>query len=182
MKTVFKILAISLFASLFWLMCSCSARKVNKQSEKESTQTETIDNSVTEKQTHTNVKTTTETKTDDKNETVTQETIYEPANPSKESFIIEKDGTKVILNNAKKIVRNTTQKNNTQSQTNKYVDSVIKENAKEQKAIEQHYTTKKEKSSKIIDKEAFNWFNLLWFLIPIGIIYYFYKRYKKSIL
>lgn len=171
------------FTSLLWIiifycMCSCGARKVQKQQSKEETKTETVDNSVTEKQIDTNVKITTETKFDDKNETVTSEVVYEPADNSKESFVIEKDGTKVILNNAKKIVRNTAQKNNTISNTNQYVYSVQKEIEKEQKAINKKHEEKKENKSKQGERDQFSLYYLLWFVIPIGVIYYFYRRYK----
>jgi len=164
---------IIIFAFCF---VSCGARKVSKQSSKEETKTESIENSTIDKQVDTNVKTTTTVKIDDKNQTVTEETILEPANSSKESFVIEKDGTKVILNNAKKIVRKTTQNNNTKSETNQYVDSVQKEIEKEKKAIQKKYTTKKEITSKQVEKKQFNWFSLWWlYLIILGLLYFFRK-------
>lgn len=160
-------------------MCSCSSRKVQKQSSEEENKAEVIDNSMDETKTQSNVKTETSIKVDDKNETVTEEITYKPEDPTKESFIIEKDGTKVILNNAKKTYKKTIQKNNTgtisktERVENKNIDS------KQQKAVKQINTSKKENNSKQVEKEAFNWFNILWFLIPIAIIYIFYRKYKN---
>lgn len=179
MKTILKILLIGLFFALIALgFISCGARHVQKQQSKEETRTDKSDNSITEKKIDTNVKTTVETKVDDKNETVTLETIYEPSDNTKESFVIEKDGTKVILNNAKKIVRNTAQKNNTITNTNKYVDSARKEIEKEQKAIEQSSESTKENRSKKGERQQFSLYHLLWIIIPAGLIYYLYRRYK----
>lgn len=180
MKKVLAILIFLVFIALCGLgLISCGARHVKKEQSKEEIKSEIKDNTVTEKQIDTNVKTTVETKTDDKNETVTQETVYEPQDNTKESFIIEKDGSKVVLNNAKKIVRHTSQKNNTQSQTNKYVDSLRKDIQKENKAIEAKYEAKKESSEKEVDKKQFN--PVWWVIIVFGaiiIIYIVIKRFK----
>jgi len=160
-------------------MCSCGARKVNKEHSKEETKSEVTDNSIIEKQTDTNVKTTTTIKVDDKNETVTEETTISPEDNTKEAFIIEKDGTKVVLNNTKKVYKKTTQKNNTHYELVNNIDELKKETVKEQKAVKQSNTSKKENSSKEVAKKAFNPFNLLWFIIPLLIIYVFYRIYKK---
>lgn len=160
-------------------MCSCSARKVNKQSSKEETKTEVVDNSTTETKTESNVKTETLIKVDDKNETVTEETTYKPEDPTKESFIIEKDGTKVVLNNSSKIYKKTTQKNNAKIELLEKFEELKKEASKEQKSIKQVNTSKKENSSKQVEKEAFNWFQLLWLLLPAFIIYWAWRKYKQ---
>lgn len=183
MKTILKILLVSLFFALIAMgLISCGARKVNKEHSKEETKSEVVDNSVIEKQTHTNVKTTTTVKVDDKNETVTEETTVSPEDNTKEAFIIEKDGTKVVLNNTKKVYKKTTQKNNTQSDIIKNIDEVKKEAVKEQKSIKQVNTSKKENSVKKVDKKAFNPLNLFWLIIPIALIYFLYRQYKKYII
>lgn len=180
MKTILKILLVSLFFALIVMgLISCGARKVAKQHSKEETKSEVVDNSVIEKQTDTNVKTTTTLKVDDKNETVTEEITISPEDNTKEAFIIEKDGTKVVLKNTKKVYKKTTQKNNTQSQIFGNSEQVKKETVKEQKAVKQVNTSKKENSVKKVDKKAFNPFNLLWLIIPIGLIYFLYRQYKK---
>lgn len=184
MKKIFITLAVGLFFALIALgLISCGgARKVNKESSKEETKIETVDNSIAEKQIDTNVKTSVETKTDDKNESVTQEIIFEPIDSSKESFVIEKDGTKVIFSNAKKIVRNTVQKNNIQSESKSNTEEVKKEAEKEQKAVKKAEEAKKENRSKEVDKKQFNPINyyigFAIFIIIMVIAYLVLKRLK----
>lgn len=184
MKTILKILLVSLFFALIAMgLISCGARKVSKQASKEETKSEVVDNSVTEKKIDTNVKTTTTVKVDDKNETVTEETTYSPSNPEKESFVIEKDGTKVILNNVNKTVKKTTQKNNTQ--TNKVQNSETTQNNafKEQKDVKQVNTSIKKENSKQVDKKQFNPFVLIISIIGVlFLLYLIYWLYKKFML
>lgn len=161
------------------MCCSCGARKSQVNKSKEETKTEIKDNSVTEKQIDTNVKTETKITVDDKNETVTEETTYSPSNPEKESFVIEKDGTKVILNNANKTVKKTTQKNNTKSQTFGNSELVQNETIKEQKNTIQVNTSKKENKSKEVDKNAFNPWQLLFFIPILLILWFVYRKYKQ---
>lgn len=161
-------------------MCSCGARKVNKSHTKEETKTELTDNSITEKKSETNVKTTITVNVDDKNENITEETIYEPEDPAKESFVIEKDGTKVVLNNVKKTVKKTTQKNNTAVISNTEVQEKQNITSKEQKAVINTNTTKKETKSKQVDKKQFNTFVLIvigmFGLLLLWCVYRFYKK------
>lgn len=161
-------------------LISCGARKVNIDKSKEETTQTVTDNSKTEKQSETNVKTTTIITTDDKNETVTEETILEPKDETKESFVIEKDGTKLVLNNVKKTVRKTTQKNNTAVVSNMESTENKNNSFKEQKEVKQVNTSKKEIKAKHIDKKQFSPFVSicigLFGLIFLWCIYRFYKK------
>ena len=178
-----NIIYICLVYVLLFSMCSCGARKLNKESYKEEIKTELIDNSVIEKQTDTNVKTTTTVKVDDKNETVTEETITEPVDTSKESFVIEKDGTKTVLNNAKKTVKKTTQKNNTKVVSNLESTENKNEAVHEQKSIERKEVSTKEVKAKEVDKKQFNPFVLILTILGVFVlIYLIYLLYKKFML
>lgn len=175
MKTIFKILVTSAILSLVWLFFSCGARHVKKEQSKEETRTEQADNSVIEKQTDTNVKKTVETKTDDKDEIKINEIIYEFSDTGTlGQNDINEESQKVI----RKIIRQYSQKNNTQASSGTTTNEVKKEVEKEQKAVINTSVSKKENKLKEAVKESFKWYNLLWFIIPIGIIYYFYRRYK----
>jgi len=181
MKTIIKILLIGLLFSLIALgLISCGSRKVNKEQIKEETNSSTIIDRTFSGNTSSNAKTTTTVKVDDKNETVTEEISYTPADPTKESFIIEKDGTKVVLNNVKKTVKKTTRKNNVKSESK--TDIVEKKNtaSKEQKAVKQVNDAKKETKSKQVDKKQFNPFVSicigLFGLLALWCIYRFYKK------
>lgn len=161
-------------------MCSCGARKVVKTETKEETHSSVADNSIIENKSETNVKTTATVKVDDKNETVTEETVYEPSNNTKESFVIEKDGTKIILNNAKKIVRKKTQNNNTKTELVSKTDELKKEAVKEEKYIVQKTVSVKENSSKEIKKDQFNPVkSMIIVFIMLLVLYCIYRIYKK---
>lgn len=181
MKTIIKILLIGLFFSLIALgLISCGARKVNKEQSKEEKKSEIVDNSVIEKQSESNVKETTIVKTDDKNETVTEETTYEPKDETKESFVIEKDGTKVVLNNAKKTVKKTTQKNNTQTSATENKDESKKEESNQKNNIQKIEESKTENKAKKVDQKQFNWLSLWWlYLIIIGVLYFIWRKFIK---
>lgn len=165
---------------IMFSLISCGTRKVAKSETKEETKTELTDNSTIEQQSGSNIKTTTAVKTDDKNETVTEETTISPEDNTKEAFIIEKDGTKTVLNNVKKTVKKTTQNNNTQ--TNKTENSEIKQNSgsKEQKAVKQTNTSVKKENSKQADKKQFNPLNLIWIgLLFLICVYIAYRIFQK---
>lgn len=159
-------------------MCSCGARKVNIEKQKEVSHTEISDNSLKERKTDTNVKTTTTVKVDDKTQTVTEETILEPADNTKESFVIEKDGTKTVLNNTKKTVRKTTKNNNTQVVSNLESAENKNEVFKEQKAVERKESSKKEIKRKETDRKAIPWYYYAIGIVVIGIIYYGLKKFR----
>lgn len=181
MKKIFIILAVSSFFALIALgLISCGARKVNKSAGKQEVKSEVVDKSIIKKESNTNVKTTTEVKTDDKNETVTEETVYEPTDHTKESFIVEKDGTKVVLNNAKKTIKITTQKNNTAVVSNTEIQEKQNNTSKEQKAVKQVNDTIKENKQKQVDKKQFNPFVSICFVL-FGLILFWciYRFYKK---
>lgn len=181
MKTIIKIFLIALFFSLIdFGLISCGARKVNKEQSKEETNSSTIIDRTFTGNTSSNAKTTTTVKFDDKNETVTEEISYTPADPAKESFIIEKDGTKTVLNNIKKTVKKTTQKNNI-SAVKEFLTTENKNNAfKEKKAVKQVSAAKKETKSKRVDKKQFNPFVSICIgllgLLALWCVYRFYKK------
>lgn len=180
MKTIIKILLLGLFFALIGLgLISCGARHVQKSESKEETKAETVDNSVIEKQVDTNVKTTVETKVDDKNETVTEETTYTPEDPTKEASIIEKDGTKTVLNNTKKTFTKTTKKNNTQNSVVKHNLTTEKKTEKENKNASLINEGNKVISKKEVDKKQFNPITLcIGILFIIVIIVFVLKRLK----
>jgi hypothetical protein len=180
MKYILRILVISLFLALIGLgLISCGARRVNKSHTEESTKTEVTDNSNTVTDKTTNVKTTTNTTTDYKNESITEETIYEPKNTSIEAYIIEKDGTKTVLNNATKTVRKVTKKNNTSTRANIAQVQNTKQAVTEQKDVKHVSVSKKKVITKEVKKEAVSWYNWLWLLIIPVMFVVTYRIYKK---
>lgn len=182
LKDIGIVFLFLLYISLIALgMVSCGARKTDKQITKEKTEINVVDNSVTEKESESNVKENVIIKIDDKNKTVTEETTYSPEDPTKEAYIIEKDGTKVVLNNSKKTYKKTTQDNNTQSELK--ADSEIKEKeaVKDKKDIEATTNTNVVKKASKTERDAVSMWNWLWLLIPAAFIIWLFRKYKDKI-
>lgn len=162
-----------LFICFFW---GCGSRKVQIDKQKEETKTEIMDKSVSETKTTENVKTETKTVVDDKNESVTTETTYKPEDPTKEAYIIEKDGTKTVLGNSSKTVKTETKKNNTQTNTEEKKEEAKQADSKKQNNVSISQEAKQESKQKEVEKSQFNWLSLWWvYLIILGVLYFFRK-------
>lgn len=169
---IYACLAFALLVS----MCSCGARKVNKNKSEEITKTESVINSESKKETENNVKVSESTKIYDKTQTIIKETTYEPQDNSKESSITESDGKKTILNNTKKIVKETIQNNNIVQNKTLNTVSENKEKAHENKSEAKKEEKAVKKENKILDQKQFNWLSLWWvYLIILGVLYFFRK-------
>ncbi len=175
-------LLLLVYVSLIALgMVSCGARKTDKQVSKEQTENEVVDNSVIEKESESNVKTTVVTKVDDKDETVTEETTYQPEDPTKEASIIDENGNKTVLNNTKKTTKRTTKKNNTQSELKADSETKQKEAVKDKKAIKVFSNTDVVKKASKTERDAVSMWNWLWLLIPIAVVIWLLRKYKDKI-
>lgn len=180
MKTIFKILIASLIGAILALfLISCGSRKVQKSESKEEIKIESFDNSIIEKQSESNIKQTSTIKVDNKDKSITSEETFEPIDPTKEASIIDSNGKKTILNNSKKTTKTEAKKNNTETIKESLTVKNEKQAVKEQKVVKQVNTSKKENSSKEVEKEPFNPFQLLYFIIPLLIIYIAYRKYKQ---
>lgn len=175
MKTIFKTFVILTILSLVWLCLSCGSRKVNKEKTKEEIHVEQTDNSVITS----NIDTFTKFNVVYKGQSITTENVFEPIDNTKEASIIDSNGKKTILNNSRKVIRNTVAKNNTVSD----VQETQKQAVKEQKAVKQVNTSKKENSLKVIDKKQFNPMQLILFgiafLIVVFLLWSAYRKYKN---
>lgn len=164
----------------FWLsISSCGSRKVLIDKQKEETKTEITDKSVLETKTTENVKTETKTVVDDKNESVTTETTYKPEDPTKEAYIIEKDGTKTVLGNSSKTVKTETKKNNTQTNTEEKKEESKQADSKQQNNVEASKEVKKESKQKQTENTRIPVWYWIIGLIILVIIYISYRIYKK---
>lgn len=175
-----KIIITILLGSTIWLV-SCGARKSNVDITKEENKSVIVDNSVLEKKSDTNVKQTSIVKIDDKNQTIVEETTYQPEDPTKEAIIVDHDGKKIVLNNSKKTVKKTIQNNNTQ--TDSKFDSETKENkaSKEQKDVKGTSESKTYKKQKETEKKAIPWYYCVLGLGVIIFIIWLFKKYKEKI-
>lgn len=165
-----------LFICLFW---SCGSRKVHVEKQKEETKTEITDKSISETKKTENVKTETKTIVDDKNESVTTETTYKPEDPTKEAYIIEKDGTKTILGNSSKTVKTETKKNNIQTNTEEKKEEAKQADSKQQNNVGISQEVKKESKQKQSENTRIPvWYWVIGFIILV-VIYTSYRIYKK---
>ena len=181
LTSILKIMITALLLSLYFLCTSCGARKAEKSRTKEEVKTETTTAAVTAKTEESNVKKTEKTIIDDKNETVIKETTYEPIDNSKPSSIIDPDGKETKLNNSKKTTRETTKKNNTKTDNSKNSNEFHKSELSEQSESNTKSNSKKAAEAIKVDREAWSLWNLLWLLIPIGIIGIAWKNKAKII-
>ena len=181
MKKIFSLLLFCLALALAMLCNSCGAVKKDKTKTEEVTKTENSNNSVVEKKEESNEKITENTIIDDKNETVIEETNYEPIDNTKPATIIDADGKETKLNNSKKTTRKTTKKNNTKTDNSKKSDEFHKSELSEQSESKGKSEGKKAGLAVKRESEAWSIWNLLWLIIPIGIVYLAWKNKVKII-
>lgn len=193
MKNLLKILFIFYVLSLI----SCGARKTETNKEVLKTDSDITKSSDIKKQEDLKISegesTNTEitTKTVDNNQTTVEETVYEPKDSSKPASIIDSNGKKIILDNAKMTTKKSTQKNDTKKDeiskiiSNKDTKIDSKKNEELKSNENSKVSSQSEKKGKKTEKESWSVFNLLWLLIPIGLIFLLYwawKRYRSVIL
>jgi hypothetical protein len=179
MKNKLTKLFIGLFIGL--VLIGCSARKTQTEIIKEESNVVNSDNSIVDEKSETNVKQISTVAVDDKNEIFSKEEVYEPIDSDKEASIIDSNGNKIILNNSKKTTKTITRKNNIQTKMNSNLDSKRNNASNEQKKINQTSTYKKNNKVKFVDKKTFNWFNLLFLIVPLALLYYLFKKYREKI-
>ncbi|MDD2820751.1 MAG: hypothetical protein PHW29_05760 [Flavobacterium sp.] len=151
-------------------MNSCGAKKtaITETSEAIKTETGTENNSNNKEES--NIKKTENTVVDDKNETVTKETTYELIDSTKPGSVVDPDGSKTDLNNSKKTTRETTKKNNTKTDVAKASNESKKSELSDQSKSASKTGTKKANEVINIYRKAWSNLNLLWLLIPLGLL------------
>lgn len=184
---------------LFFLVClliSCVSRQVENTKKQEEVKSESTINSeeknnvTLKKSEETNVKIESVTKIDNKDETVVKETSYEPQDKSKPGVITDEKGQKIILDNIKKVTKETIQKNNKKTENVKKDNSTtniitdLNKSDSSKVAIKEKVDNKSNSSVKNSNKKPFNMFSLLCLLIPIILILlliYVWKKYRSFI-
>ena len=175
LNIILKLLITATVFSIILLGYSCGTRKTSKSKTSEKAKTETVVEYVVEKKEESNLKKTEITTVDDKNQTTTKETVYEPLDNSKPASVTDPDGKETKLNNSKKTTRETTQNNNTKTD-----NSLTTSESKKAELSENIKDLKKEVAEKTVDdrqsKKNSSYYKFLWFLIPIGMVYFFWKN------
>lgn len=187
-----KLLLIFLILSII----SCGARKVDKNSEVVDTSSKAskwfkdqkdIDFKKIE---GVNIITDFTKKTVDNSQETSEETVYELDDSTKVGSITDSNGKKTILDNVKVTTKKSTKKNDIKSEEsekkneNKDLKIDLKKDESSKSKEDSILDSKTEKDNKVIDKEKWSVFNLLWLLIPIAIIvvaYNIYMKYRSKI-
>lgn len=166
-----------LFMSIIFLF-SCGARKKEKSNSTEIVKTETAETKTDKSVKESNVKTTTETKTDNLSGTTIKTTTYEPIDPTKNAFVKNEAGDSIQFKNAKLVKSITTILNQLKADIKKSEVAAEKTSNDIQENKNSNQETKKEVAVLNVKRDKFNIFNLLWLLIPIGIVLVFLNKSK----
>ena len=158
---------------------SCGARKVEKNRDKTTDKTEVSTTDKTKTTAETNVKQEVVKTIDNKDETVTETIIYTPIDATKPATITDEEGKTHSLNNSSYKKERITKKNNTvitEKANNEVTDK--SEILKDLKELDKQYNSK-DAEKIIVERQAWSLWNLLWLLIPVGLIAVFFKYRGK---
>ena len=161
---------------VFW---SCGTRKATKTRTQETSKTEVYTTDKIQSIAQTNVKQEVVKTMDNKDETVTETIIYTPIDATKPSTITDEEGKTHSLNNSSYKKERITKKNNTvitEKANNEVTDK--SEILKDLKELDKQYNSK-DAEKIIVERQAWSLWNLLWLLIPVGLIAVFFKYRGK---
>jgi len=170
------------------LISSCGARKAESAKIKESVKAEFSDKSKSEQseqsqnQSEINIKKTEVVSVDDQNQTISKKEIIEPIDPTRPASYIDENGKKQELNNSKKTTETTTQKNNTKTkaeaktEASGKAESQTNKKGSKNKDIKAKSDSEKLAKVKVIDREDWSAWNLLWLLIPVALLYFVWRN------
>jgi hypothetical protein len=167
MKPILTKIALIL---VFFMALSCGARKAEKTRTSEASKTETSNTSNIEKKEEATVKVIEKTTVDDKTKTRTKETSYKPIDPTKEASVTTPDGKKHNLNNAEIIIKETEQENNTKTDNSRNSSEFHKLELSEVSESGTKTAIKKDTEEIKVERSAWSGLNLLWGLIPLGLV------------
>lgn len=172
MKNIFKnsIVLTTFVFLLCMLFACCGARKVEKTRSANLVKTESEIVDKTKTVAELNVKQEVIKVIDNKDESVTEVIIYTPIDQTKPAIIIDEKGNQHSLSNSvfrsEKVVR----KNNTHTTENTNIG--LTDKAEMQKDLKELTSNFNESSSNNVvgERQAWSMWNLLWLLIPVGIL------------
>ena len=167
--------------TIFILMNSCSARKAEKNRSTEETKTETATKTDIAKKEESSLNVDQKTTVVEKEKAREVETTYKPIDATKEATVTTPEGKKHILNNAKVVIKETTQDKETKTDTSINSETTNKSELKEESESNNKAAAKKASEAIVIDKKEWSPVNLLWLFIPVLIVVFLYNKYKSKI-
>lgn len=177
----------NLKAILFWVFVitisiltnSCGSRKAEKNRSTEETKTEAATKNDIAKKEESSSNVDQKTTVVEKEKVREIETTYKPIDATKEATVTTPEGKKHILNNAKVVIKETTQDKETKTDTSINSETTNKSELKEESESNNKAAAKKASEAILIDRKETNPLNLLWWLIPIFIIIFVLKNKAK---
>ncbi|MDI6032699.1 hypothetical protein QLS91_06395 [Flavobacterium sp. LB2P84] len=155
---------------LGFVMNSCSAKKTAKTETSEEIKTETVAETDIKKKEEETVNVAEKTTVDDKTKTKTTETSYKPIDPTKEASVTTPDGKKHQLNNAEILIKEIEEDKDVKTDNSRNSDATNKSELSDQSKSASKTGTKKANEAINIDRKAWSSLNMLWLLIPLGLL------------
>ena len=175
-----RVLLIWLMAiSMAFAMNSCGARKAEKTRSTEETKTEAATQSDIAKKEESSSNVDQQTTVVEKEKVREVETTYKSIDATKEATVTTPEGKKHILNNAKVVIKETTQDKETKTDTSINSETTNKSELTDKSKADNKADVKKSSEAILIDRKETNPLNLLWWLIPIFIIIFVLKKQSK---
>ena len=177
MKKLILILLTIFLTSGIW---SCRSVKKDKTNLTEIVKTDDLKTETETEKAETNVQKIEETKTNSTTGNFSKKTTTRPIDPTKPATVTDKKGNKTHLENAELVEEETI--SNTTTTTDQKIALDIKAKKECTRILEEQKkaTAKKEEEILNLKRDAFSMWNLLWLLIPAGIVF-FIHRYKDKI-
>ena len=179
----------NLKAILFWvfvitisiLMNSCGSRKAEKNRINEESKTEATTESDIAKKEESSLNVDQKTTVVEKEKVREVETTYKPIDATKEATVTTPEGKKHILNNAKVVIKETTQDKETKTDTSINSEITNKSELTDKSKTDNKADVKKSSEAILIDRKEWSPVNLLWLFIPVLIVVFLYNKYKSKI-
>ena len=167
--------------TIFILMNSCGSRKAEKTRSTEETKTEAATQSDIAKKEESSLNVNQKTTVVEKEKVREVETTYKPIDPNKEATVTTPEGKKHILNNAKVVIKETTQDKETKTDTSINSEITNKSELTDKSKTDNKADVKKSSEAILIDRKEWSPVNLLWLFIPVLIVVFLYNKYKSKI-
>lgn len=170
------------------VLSSCGARKAESYKTKESAKEEFSNQSKSEQTEQSqakgeiNVKKSEEVTVDNQNQIVTKKETIEPVDSTKPASYIDNEGRKQELNNSKKTTETRTEINNTKTESKAKTEASGKIESQSDKRKAEHKNIKaksvaeKQAKAKVVNSESWNYWKLLWLLVPAAVLYYVWRN------
>lgn len=181
-KTGERILMFASVVSILFVLFAvygCGARKKDKTHNEESVLVENLEKGFEKSKEQSNIKTDVDIKVNQVTGTVTKTTKIKPLDNTKQATVTDKQGKKIVLNNAEIEETETTTNQNTQSHGKVNTTSDTKKEATKQSEALKKAATKKTADSLNVKRESGGWSVILWLVIGLIVAIWLIWKYGR---